>query len=181
MRAGFITTLALICGGAVVAQDARFRAETVFREVGTYRTKIDVPAFESATGASSLLVTGRVETISEKTRKKSQGALDVGETRFIPDSAHVFRKGDPIFILFDRYNVSAAMLEAPPGANVALYRGKEPVRPLPVSSYEAAADVDRQQIRYMAALETSGIDAGDYLLVVRLDDRFIHQEFTVFE
>ena len=149
--------------------------------VGTYRTKIDVPEFGSAMSASSLLVTGRVEAISAKTRKKSQGALDVGETRFIPDSAHVFEKGLPVFILFDRYNVSAEMLESPPGANVALYRSREPVRPLPVSSYEAVADAERNQIRYMAALETSGMDAGEYLVVVRLEDGFIHQRFTLVE
>jgi len=149
--------------------------------VGTYRTKIDVPGFDSASAASSLLVTGRVETISAKSRKKSQGALDVGEARFIPDSAHVFGKGDPIYILFDRYNVSAETLESPPGANVALYREREPVLPLPVSSYEAVADAERNQIRYMAALETSGIAAGEYIVVVRLDGGLIYQKFTLAE
>ncbi|MCP5120297.1 MAG: VWA domain-containing protein [bacterium] len=133
-------------------------------KLGSFLTELNVPDFTEPGVSSSLLLTGRVGEIS----KEGTGALDAGTRRFFPDSAHVFRQGEPIYLLYDIYNVGAGQLAAPPSAKLALFRGRQKVARLPIGGYEVLPTPERDQIRYMARLDTAGLETGEYVVLAML-------------
>ena len=158
-------------------------------KLGSYKTRLRVPDFEEIP-SSSLLVTGRVEELVPPKKKPKDPApslrpLDVGRVRFLPDSAHVYRQGDPIFILYDLYNLPADTLAQPPGARLALFRDRQRIQELPVAAYEATPRSDAHQLRYKVRLDSARLLAGDYTLVAMIPAEegspspVIHRRFRI--
>ncbi len=147
--------------------------EDVSGLMGSYQTTLRIPQFEARIGASSLLLTGRIGEVggarSKKPRKnREEDVLSVDGSRFFASAVKEFRKGEPIFALYDVYNATSGSLETPPGPKMALYRGQVPVAPLPISSYQAVPEPSSQRLRYLAALATDELPAGDYLIAAML-------------
>lgn len=140
-------------------------------KLGSYKTRLRVPDFDEAP-SSTLLLTARVEEL-EPPKKRSKGsgpapALDVGLLRFLPDSARVYLQGDPVFALYDLYNVEAPSLADPPGARLALFRGRERVEDIPVAAYQATPVPDAAQLRYLVRLDSARLEPGDYVLAAMI-------------
>ena len=86
-------------------------------------------------------------------------------------------------MIYDLYNVPAEMLAAPPGPRVFLLRGETPLDRPPFRSYEVFPSTERNELRYVANLDTAALDPGDYNLVVSLpgSEQAIFQKFSLVE
>lgn len=141
--------------------------------LGSFQTRLRIPASTAALGASSLLLTGRIEdTAAAKPKKTARNApedvLEVAGSRFYTSAKRVFRTGDSIYLLYDVYNPGASSLADPPAPRLALYRGRERVERLPAKGHQTVAQPDSGRIRYLAALATDDLAPGNYTLAAML-------------
>ncbi len=142
--------------------------------LGSYQTTLRVPQPKPQVSASSLLLTSRIEDVGNAGKRRTstkgpENVLEVDGSRFYAAAVKSFRKGDAIYLLYDIYNPSdesQADLIAP---KLALYRGREPIKQIPVSGHQTVAQPDASRIRYLAALETSGLPAGTYIIAAMVD------------
>ncbi len=137
--------------------------------LGSFQTALRVAADQGWGGASSLLLTGRIDDVSEQKRGKrgkglAEDVLTVDGSRFFATAVKSFRRGDSIYLLYDIYNPNAATLAEPPAPVLALYRGKDPVQLLPVTGFQAVAEPDANRVRYLAALASNELIVGEYTL-----------------
>ncbi len=144
--------------------------ENVSGLLGTYQTTIRIPDFAASVGASSLLLTGKIGRVGEardrtsRKKKRDEDVLTVEGSRFFAAAVKEFRRGDVIYALYDIYNVTPDSLESPPGPMMALYHGRALVSPLPVQGYQAVPEQSSRRLRYLAALSTDDLSAGEYLV-----------------
>ena len=136
-------------------------------QIGSYRTEVAVPDFRQAQSPSSLLLTGYVAPAPAG----GAGALDAGGRRFFPDAARVFGRGDPIYLLYDLYNIGEAQAAKPPSAKLALYHDKTPVKELPVRRYSVENPPGSRRLRYLAEFDTGSLEPGDYVMLAMLPPR----------
>lgn len=141
--------------------------------LGSYKTKLIVPASDSELGASSLLLTGRIaDTGGGKARRGNKRApedvLQVAGTRFFASADKTFRRGDALYLLYDVYNPSEATLAGAPSPKLALYRGREHVEDLPVTGFQTVPEPDARRLRQLAALNTDTLEVGDYTIAALL-------------
>ena len=141
--------------------------------MGSFHTQIRIPAFKDQLGASSLLLTSRIDDVSNpqprKTRKnRPEDVLAVEGSRFFATAVKKFRRGDAIYALYDVYNAGAGPLVNPPSPKIALYRENERVAPLPVTGHQTVPEPESNRLRYLAALSTSDLPAGDYTIAAML-------------
>ena len=143
--------------------------------LGSYQTQIRIPEASQGLGASTLLLTGRIDDVSgssaSKKKKGKQAAEDVlvvDGSRFYAISAKTFRQGDPFFLLYDVYNPGEPSLAEPPSPRIALYRERERVAQLPVTGYQSVAEPEANRLRQLAALNTEELEAGEYTIVAML-------------
>ena len=143
--------------------------------LGSYQTQIRIPETSQNLGASTLLLTGRIDDVGEssasKKRKGKQAAEDVlvvAGSRFYAVSAKTFRQGDPFFLLYDVYNPGESSLSEPPSPKIALYREREKVTQLPVTGYQSVVEPEANRLRHLAALNTGELEAGEYTIVAML-------------
>lgn len=141
--------------------------------LGSFHTQVQIPAFRNQLGASSLLLTSRIDDVGSAKRKKSrreqpEDVLEVEGSRFFASSNKKFRRGDAIYALYDVYNADTGSLETPPSSKIALYRGNERVAPLPVTGHQTVPEPQSNRVRYLAALSTSDLSAGDYTIAAML-------------
>lgn len=138
--------------------------------LGSFQANLRVPEISNELGASSLLLTGRIEDIAAGKQKKNapEDVLQVAGSRFFTSAKKVFRPGDSIYLLYDVYNPSASSLGNPPGPMLALYRGRERVEQLPARGHQTVSQPEFDRIRYLAALGTDGLAPGHYILAAML-------------
>lgn len=141
--------------------------------MGSFQTQIQIPAFRKQLGASSLLLTSRIDDVGSpqpKTSRRNQpeDVLEVEGSRFFASAVKKFRRGDAIYALYDVYNAGASPLASPPGPKLALYRSNERVAPLPVTGHQTVPEPQSNRLRYLAALSTADLPAGDYTIAAML-------------
>ncbi len=141
--------------------------------LGSFQTQVRIPESQPRLSASSLLLTSRIDDISstkprKATRKSPEDVLQVAGSRFFASAVKSFRKGESIYLLYDVYNPGAESLLDPPSPRLALYRGQERVERLPVKGHQTVPDHKGNRIRYMAALATTNLPAGDYTIAAML-------------
>ena len=141
--------------------------------MGSFQTQLQIPAFKNQLGASSLLLTSRIDDVSNPQPKKSrrnqpEDVLEVEGSRFFASAVKKFRRGEPIYALYDVYNAGASPLASPPSPKIALYHGDERVAPLPVTGHQTVPEPQSNRLRYLAALSTSELPAGDYTIAAML-------------
>lgn len=141
--------------------------------LGSYQTRLRIPERAAGTAGSSLLLTSRIDdvgraTASKASRKAPEDVLLVDGSRFFATAVKVFRRGTPIYLLYDVYNLGPGSYDDPPGPRLALYRGRESVPQLPVSSYQTVPQPEAQRVRHLAALATDELRAGEYVLAAML-------------
>ena len=163
----------------------RYEWKVVLRDeftgkVGTYKTNIVVPDFSGQEQSSSLLLTGCYSAAPVRTGKRSgassstasrQGELGGilgGEKRFYIDSSHTYRQGDPIYLVYDLYDVQAEEESALPRTKLMLIHGPEQADAPPVTDYQYRWRPERSDLRYMLALDSSDLEPGDYQLLAML-------------
>ncbi len=144
--------------------------------LGSYQTQLRVPEFSGKLGASSLLLTSRIDDIGTTTKGKAgenatEDVLRVAGSRYYTSAEKVFRRGDSIYLLYDVYNPAEHSLSNPPGPKLALYRGRERVEQLPATGHQTVAEPEAARIRYLAALATGDLEPGDYTVVAMLPSR----------
>jgi len=157
--------------------------------LGSYQTQLRVPELSGELGASSLLLTSRIEDIGQGTKRNAaknlpEDVLRVAGSRFYTSAEKVFRRGDSIYLLYDVYNPSEHSLSNPAGPKLALYRGRERVEQLPATGHQTVAQPEAARIRYLAALATNDLDAGEYTVVAMLPSQsemrpVIYRKFRV--
>lgn len=141
--------------------------------LGSFKTRLQVPASGSDLAASSLLLTGRIaDTSGGQSRKRnprnSEDVLHVAGTRFFASADKTFRRGDPLYLLYDVYNPGESALAEAPGPMLALYRGSEPVERLPVKGFQTVPEPEAGRLRQLAALNTDTLEVGDYTIAALL-------------
>jgi VWFA-related protein len=138
-------------------------------KLGSYKALVTTPDFEAGHAASSLLITGRVQDLPRnggrrRNEAREPGPFDIETYRLSPDSDRIFRKGDPLYALYDVYAFSPDELNKPDNAKLALYRNKKRVSSIPVLAYRIAVDREEASVRYLTVLDTAKLEAGDYVL-----------------
>jgi VWFA-related protein len=136
-------------------------------KLGSYKALVTAPDFSAGHPASSLLITGRVEDRPKKKKKgqsEEPGPFDIETYRLSPDSDRIFRRGDPLYALYDVYGYRPDDLARPDNAKLALFRGKKRVKNIPVAAYRVAVDREASSVRYLTVLDTAKLEAGDYVL-----------------
>ncbi len=141
--------------------------------LGSFQTRLRIPEITGALGASSLLVTGRIEDTAaakqKKTAKKTpEDVLEIAGSRFYTSAKRVFRTGDSIYLLYDVYNPDEPSLADPPGPKLALYYGRERVERLPARGHQIVSQPEFDRIRYLAALSTDDLAPGNYTVAAML-------------
>ncbi len=163
-------------------------------KLGSYKALVRAPDFSGPYASSSLLLTSRIRELppprkekkSRKGRKPPPGTLDVAGTRFLPSSTARYRRSTRLYLLFDLYNVPAAVAEPPP-PRLALYRSDRRIETLPIVGHQTVFDPDRRTIRYLVALDTTDLEPGEYVVAALLPkhDRpaapVLHRKFTLVE
>ncbi len=151
----------------VESPPGRYRLRALVRddrtgEVGAVAQELEIPDLAAPLSASTILVTRR--GVMGERRPPAQPPLgellDVGQWRLTPECGHVFRVGDPVFLLYDLYNATDDLLSSPPPLQLALERGGQQVTFQGAGQPVALAG--QRKIRYIAALNTQGLDPGTY-------------------
>ena len=156
--------------------------------LGTYQNRIRIPRSSPDLGASTLLLTGRIDDVSGSFKSKKNALEDVllvAGSRFYAIASKTFRQGEPLFLLYDIYNPGESSLNAPPSQRIALYRERKLVQQLPVTGYRSVVEPEANRVRQMAALNTEELEAGEYTIVAMLPSDsgtrpVIFREFTLF-
>ena len=142
--------------------------------LGSYQTQLRIPETSQNLGASTLLLTGRIDDVSGSSASKNkdkqpvEDVLVVAGSRFYAISAKTFRQGDPFFLLYDVYNPDESSLTEPPSPKIALYRERERVPELPVTGYQSVVEPEANRLRQLAALNTGELEAGEYTIIAML-------------
>ena len=157
--------------------------------LGSYQTRLRIPQRSVGIAGSSLLLTSRIDDVGPaKARKPSNQApedvLRVEGNRFFATAVKAFRRGTSIFLLYDVYNLTPDTYDKPPGPKLALYHGRERVRQLPVKGYQTVSQPEAHRVRHLAALTTSDLPAGDYIVAAMLppsgdEADVIYQKFRI--
>ena len=157
--------------------------------LGSFQTQVRIPKRRPRVAASSLLLTSRIDDVGDSasakaSRKAPDNVLQVEGSRFFATAVKSFRKGDSIFLLYDIYNPGPVLLADPPAPRLALYRGQEAVKGLPVTGHQTVAQPEAHRIRYLAALSTADLDAGDYTIAAMVpsdakNSMVIYREFQL--
>ena len=156
--------------------------------LGSFQTELFMPELRGM-AASSLLLTSRIDDVSGSGKGVEQGeaadedVLLVDGSRFFASAVKSFRRGEPLFLLYDMYDPDPEWLANPPAAKLALYRGVSPVDRIPVTAYQTVPQPRAGRIRHLAALSTSGLEAGSYVIAAMLpsDDKDRAVVFRRFE
>ena len=142
-------------------------------ELGSYQTRLRIPQQPVGIAGSSLLLTSRIDDVGlakskGRSSKAPEDVLRVDGNRFFSTAVKTFKRGTPIFLLYDVYNLSPGAYDEPPGPKLALYHERERVRQLPVQGYQTVAQPEAHRLRHLAALNTSDLRAGEYILAAML-------------
>lgn len=137
--------------------------------LGSYQTKLRVPQPADKVSASSLLLTSRIEDLSsarpsKQPKRGAEDVLRVDGNRFYAAAVKSFRRGAGVFLLYDIYSPAEGPDVGAVTPKLALYRGREAVRPIPVKGYQAVPQPAAGRVRHLTALDTAGLPAGTYLV-----------------
>ena len=162
-------------GSQMALPPGRYDWEVVVRDdlsglLGSFRTELLMPELRGTAAASSLLLTSRIDDVSGPGPRAEQGedVLMVDGSRFFASAVKSFRRGDPVFLLYDVYDPDPESLANPPAARLALYRGASPVDRIPVTAHQTVPQPQAGRIRHLAALATSDLEAGSYVIAAML-------------
>lgn len=157
--------------------------------LGSYHTRLRIPELSGGTTGSSLLLTSRIDDVGgakvrKPSRKAPEDVLLVDGSRFFATAVKAFRRGTPIYLLYDIYNLGPGSYDDPPGPRLALYRERESVPRLPVNSYQIVPQPEAHRVRHLAALATGDLRAGEYILAAMLppssgEAAVIYQKFRI--
>ena len=141
--------------------------------MGSFHRQLRIPRPDDSLGASSLLLTSRIDDLGKVQARKvraggGEDVLEVEGSRFFASAVKKFRRGDPIYALYDVYNPDPQTLARPPGPMLALYRGVDLVETLPVTGHQTVREPGAGRLRYLAALSTSDLQAGSYTIAAAL-------------
>ena len=157
--------------------------------MGSYQTRLRIPQQSAGITGSSLLLTSRIDDVGvvqakKRSVKAPEDVLRVDGNRFFATAVKAFQRGTSIFLLYDVYNLAPGTYEEPPGPKLALYHERERVRQLPVKGYQTVAQPEAQRVRHLAALTTSDLPAGEYIVAAMLppsgdEAAVIYQKFRI--
>jgi hypothetical protein len=101
----------------------------------------------------------------------SQGAVEgvLGDgRRFYTDASHTYGKGDPIYLVYDLYDVEAEYQSALPSTQLMLMREQQQTDAPKVTAYQVRWRPERSDVRYMLELDSNDLEPGDYQLLAVL-------------
>ena len=157
--------------------------------LGSYQTRLRIPQRSAGITGSSLLLTSRIDDVGlakaeRRSGKAPEDVLRVDGNRFFATAVKAFRRGMSIFLLYDVYNLTPDTYDEPPGPKLALYHGRERVRQLPVKGFQTVSQPEAHRVRHLAALTTSDLPAGEYIVAAMLppsgdEAAVIYQEFRI--
>ena len=159
-------------------------------DIGTYKTVIVFPDLAGREQSSSLLLTGcyssaLVPQIKRRDRSSSTASVQEGVLvdgkRIYTDSSHTYRKGDPIYLVYDLYDVPAQEESTLPATKLMLIRGQQQMNAPEVTDYRYEWRRESSDVRYLMALDSKGLAPGDYQLLAVLPSgkEAIYRNFSV--
>ena len=149
------------------AAPGKYRLRALIRddrtgETGGIARAIEIPDFGSPLTPGTILVTRRGVMGDQRGAPQPPigELLDIGQWRLTPECGRVYRVGDPVFLLYDLYNATDALLESPPPLQLALEcEGRQVTFQ---GAGQPVALAGERKIRYIAALNTQGLVPGTY-------------------
>ena len=180
-------------GSQMALPPGRYDWKVVVRDdlsglLGSFQTELRMPELRGRAAASSLLLTSRIDDVSGPGTHAEQGedVLMVDGSRFFASAVKSFRKGDLLFLLYDVYDPDPESLANPPAARLALYRGASPIDRIPVTGHQTVPQPEAGRIRHLAALATSDLEAGSYVIAAMLpsedkDRAVVFRRFEIFD
>lgn len=168
--------------GRMLLSPGKYEWKVVVRDerdgtVGSYQSVIDVPDLTAVVSPSSLLLTN--QRIPK--RKDEVTGVTAGAHEYVQQPVNVFRRGQMVFAVYDLYRVPQELLASPPGPRVFLMFGGKPLPQPPFRKYDVTPLAEQQSLSYVAVLDTSELEPGDYSLIVALPNsgNGISRTFTV--
>ena len=161
--------------------------------IGSYTTEIDLPDLGTGEQSSSLLLTGcysqasapasgpaAVDSSGGPAPTYTEGII-AEEKRFYVDSTHIYRKGDPIYLVYDLYGVQAEQESALPPTKLMLMQGQQQVEAPTISGYQYHWRPELSDVRYILSLDSAELEPGAYQLLAVLPNgkSAIHRNFRL--
>ena len=94
----------------------------------------------------------------------TEGVIGEGK-RFYIDSSHTYRKGDPIYLVYDLYGVQAEQESDLPPTQLLLMRGEQQMEAPTVTGYTYRWQPEHTDVRYMLSLDSAKLAPGNYQLL----------------
>lgn len=168
--------------GRMLLSPGKYEWKAVVRDerdgtMGSYQSVIDVPDFNGVGSPSSMLLTNQRIPM----RKDEVTGVISGAHEYVQQPVNVFRRGQTVFAVYDLYGVPPELLTSPPGPRVFLMFAGKPLPQPPFRKYDATSLADQQSLSYVAVLDTTELETGDYNLIVALpnSENGISRTFTV--
>jgi len=161
--------------------------------LGSYKTDIVVPEFTGEGQSSSLFLTGCYSqapipqddpstTIRSDVSQQSETEGVIGDgKRFYTDASHTYGQGDPLYLVYDLYDLQAKEESTLPATKLLLLRGEQQMGAPEVTAYKFQWNRKQSNVRYTLALDSKNLEPGDYRLLAVLpgDEHAIFRNFRV--
>ncbi|TAM84696.1 MAG: VWA domain-containing protein [Acidobacteria bacterium] len=152
--------------------------KVIFRDdntgkLGAEEVRFEVPDFEGAPAASTMMVTDHVSSVpstaaggKENGEAASRaGTLREGQMDFVPQPDAAFYSGDKIYLLYELYNPPSYDFNAlAASANTALFRNGTPVRQFNIR-WRILPDPEKKAAVLIGTLDTLDYPAGSYRVI----------------
>ncbi len=158
----------------VVLAPGHYRADVMVRDTVSGATGIrhfgfQVPKYEDhKLSTSSLILASKLESMDGKL---ATGPFVIGQTKVIPNLTGFFQKGQAVGVYLELYNAGIDQTTLRPSVDVEyslLKDGKEVSRQ--AEDWRGIAD-SGQRLRLARLIDTRGLEAGAYEILVRINDR----------
>jgi GWxTD domain-containing protein len=175
---------------AVVLAPGRYKVEITVRDLetgamGIRKVGFEVPKYERGVlGMSTLVLASRLENVTNTSAAPIQ--FMIGQTKVIPNLEGSYRRGQPVGVYMQVYNVGMDQTTLRPSVDVqyVLFNkdGKELGKQ--IEDWQSLADYG-QRLTLARLIDTRNLGTGDYRIEIRIRDRVSGQslvqkgEFTI--
>jgi GWxTD domain-containing protein len=166
---------------ALVLAPGTYKVEVVVRDIasgatGVQRIGFTVPKYDSKQlNTSTLVLASKLENIDPS---RDSAMFTIGQTKVIPNLSRNYRRGQPIGLYMQVYNVGTDQTTLRPSVDVQYVLtkdGKEVVKQ--TEDWHDLADYG-QRLTLARLIKTDNLAAGEYTIEIRIRDRVSNQSLS---
>ncbi|MDT4897744.1 MAG: hypothetical protein QOH25_2821 [Acidobacteriota bacterium] len=167
---------------AVPLAPGTYKVEVVVRDIasgatGVRKVGFTVPKYDpKKLGTSTLVLASKLENLVNPQLETTM--FRIGQTKVIPNLSGIYRRGQPVGIYLQVYNVGTDQTTLRPSVDVQyvlMKDGKEVGKQS--EDWQGLADYG-QRLTLTRLIDTSSFNAGDYSIEIRIRDRVSGQSVT---